>query len=184
MPSLAITVPYIRTSPLYIPRRDLVLASADSLFLRVTVVDSDNPCAQALALSGGIGGPSAQLLFWADIGLRSGWRGWHDYGWGYYNDAWPYASARQMLLSVTGVLSDAIGAFDFSVPSGAMSSWPLRCGWAVQLNYDTTSAEVLMTGTANIRRGLGLPFNVTTPALETDTYIPIETSDTLEQVLA
>ena len=38
MPSFAMTVPYMRTSPLHIPRRDLVLGRADSLFLRVTVV--------------------------------------------------------------------------------------------------------------------------------------------------
>ena len=183
MPSLAITVPYMRTSPLYIPRRDLVLASADSLYLRVTIVDSDNPCAQALALSGGIGGPSAQLLFWADTQPKTGWGGWYDYGWGYYTDGWPYASTRQMLLTVPGALSDATGAFDFSVPSGTMSSWPLRCGWAVQLNYDSAGAEVLMTGTANIRRGLGLPFTLAAPVLETDAFIPIHT-DTEEQVLA
>ena len=36
MPSFAMTVPYMRTSPLRIPRRDLVLGRADSLFLRVT----------------------------------------------------------------------------------------------------------------------------------------------------
>ena len=31
MSSLAMTVPYMRTSPLHIPRRDLVLGRADSL---------------------------------------------------------------------------------------------------------------------------------------------------------
>ena len=38
MPTFAMTVPYLRTSPVHIPRRDLVLGRADSVFLRVTVV--------------------------------------------------------------------------------------------------------------------------------------------------
>ena len=43
MSSFAMTVPIARTSPIHIPRRDLVLGRADSLYLRVTVVDSDDP---------------------------------------------------------------------------------------------------------------------------------------------
>ena len=76
MPSFAMTLPYMRTSPIHVPRRDLVLGRADSLYLRVTVVDSDNPCAQALEMSGGIGGPVLQMLVWPDHHYRNSW----DYG--------------------------------------------------------------------------------------------------------
>ena len=76
MPSFAMTVPYLRTSPVHIPRRDLVLGRADSLFLRVTVVDSDSVCAQGIDLSGGLGGPVLQMLVWPDQHHRGAW----DYG--------------------------------------------------------------------------------------------------------
>jgi hypothetical protein len=173
MPSLAMTVPYLRTSPLHIPRRDLVLAAADSLFLRVTIVDSDTPCAQAIELSGGIGGAGAQFIVWADMPEQHFW----DYG-----TAIPVTG--QLLSSVAGTLSDALGAFDFSLPSGTMSTWPRRCGWCVQLNYDTTGAQVLMSGRLHMRR-LGTAYLAVTPILMTDDFIPIHTDlPTEEQVEA
>jgi len=171
MPSMALTVPYIRTSPLHIPRRDLVLAAADSLYLRVTVVDSDDPCAQALDLTGGIGGPSAQFTVWADVPGQY----WHEYG------MW-HPVTGQLLASIPGVTSDALGAFDFAFPSGTMSLWPRRCIWAVQLSYDTQGAEVLLFGRLHVRPG-GVPFMLPAPALLTDDRIPI-TTDILEPVLA
>jgi hypothetical protein len=148
-----------------------VLAAADSMFLRVTVVDSDNPCAQAIELTGGIGGPAAQFLVWAD-------------GPGFFNDyGMLLPVSGQVLLNSTGVVSSAIGAFDFTFPSGTMSQWPRRCRWCVQLNYDTTGAEVLMAGILHVRM-LGAAFLFNAPALETDDYIPIHTDTTAEQVLA
>jgi hypothetical protein len=174
MPSFAMTVPYMRTSPVHIPRRDLVLGRADSLFLRVTVVDSDSVCAQGIDLSGGIGGPVLQMLVWPDQHGRSSW----DYG-----AYWHWPQCPQTVLWVgTGVISDALGAFDISFPSGTMSGWPRRCRWAVQLNYDTQGVEVLMTGILHVRM-VGMTFSFAAPILETDTYIPIH-SDIEEQVLA
>jgi hypothetical protein len=167
------TVPYMRTSMLHIPRRDLVLAVADSLYLRVTVVDSDNPCAQGIELSGGIGGPSATFAVWADQ------HGWHDD----YGMLLPRCG--QMLHSVVGTHpSGVVGAFDFFFPSGTMASWPRRCGWTVQLNYDDEGAEVLASGRIHVRQ-IGAPVTSVTPGLglATSAGIPVHT-DTGEQVLA
>ena len=127
MPSFPLTLPYMRTSPIHVPRRDLVLGRADSLYLRVTVVDSDNPCAQALELSGGIGGPVLQMLVWPDHHHRNSW----DYG------RWNWAQCPGSVLWVgTGVASDALGAFDIAFPTATMSGWPRRCAYAIQLDYD------------------------------------------------
>jgi hypothetical protein len=167
---MAMTVPYIRTSPLHIPRRDLVLAAADSLYLRVTVVDSDDPCAQALEITGGVGGPSTQFTVF-------------EVGPGYYDDyGWALPSCGRVLWNGIGVTSDALGAFDFTFPSGTMANWPRRCGWAVQLNYDTQGAEVLMHGRLHVRYA-GAAFQLPPTALLTDTSIPVHT-DTEEPVLA
>jgi hypothetical protein len=167
---MAMTVPYMRTSPIHIPRRDLVLAAADSLYLRVTVVDSDDPCAQALENTGGIGGPSMQLIVWPDAP-------------GFYDDyGMLLPVCGQILWSAAGVPSDALGAFDFAFLSGTMSLWPRRCGWAVQLNYDAQGAEVLLSGRLHVRPG-GVPFTLPAPALLTDTSVPIHT-DIEEPVLA
>jgi hypothetical protein len=172
MPSFAMTVPYMRTSPLHIPRRDLVLAAADSLFLRVTVVDSDNPCAQAIELTGGIGGPAAQFIVWADAPGR-----YHDD----YGTMLPVSG--QVLANVAGVPGDALGSFDFAFTSGTMANWPRRTRWCVQLNYDTQGAEVLAAGSLHVRM-LGTAYAFIAPLLETDDYIPIHTDTTAEQVLA
>ena len=125
-PAFAMTVPYIRTSPLHIPRRDLVLGRASSLFLRVTVVDSDNPDAQPIDLTGGLGGPVLQMLVWPDQHGRSSW----DYG------AWWTQCPQSVLWTGQGVVSDAIGAFDISFPTATMAGWPRRCAYALQLDYD------------------------------------------------
>jgi hypothetical protein len=128
MPSFAMTLPYMRTSPVHVPRRDLVLGRADSLYLRVTVVDSDNPCAQAIELTGGIGGPVLQMLVWPDHHHRTSW----DYG-----AYWHWPQCPQTVLWVgTGVLSPARGAFDIAFPTATMSGWPRRCAYALQLDYD------------------------------------------------
>ena len=151
MPSFAMTVPYMRTSPLRIPRRDLVLGRADSLFLRVTVVDSDNPCAQAIDLTGGIGGPVLQMLVWPDHNGRNSWgRGgpW-GYGTGFdYGACWQWPLYPRSVLWVgTGVLSSALGAFDIAFPTATMATWPTRCAYALQLDYDGGgSTDLLIEG--------------------------------------
>ena len=171
MSSFAMTVPYMRTSPVHIPHRDLVLGHADSLYLRVTVVDSDNPCAQALDLTGGIGGPGAQFTVWADAPQHY----FCDYG-----TMLPVSG--QVLWSGAGVISDAIGAFDFAFPSGTMAGWPRRARWAVQLNYDTSGAEVLMVGILHVGM-VGTAYSFAAPVLLTDTSVPVHT-DIEEPVLA
>ena len=125
MPSFAMTVPYMRTSPVHIPRRDLVLGRADSLFLRVTIVSDDSVCAQGIELSGGIGGPVLQMLVWPDTWYRSSW----DYG------AVPQCP-QSVLWSGLGAISDALGAFDIAFPTATMSGWPRRCRYALQLDYN------------------------------------------------
>jgi hypothetical protein len=166
MPSFTMTVPYARTSPIHIPRRDLVLAAADSLALRVTVVDVDNPSALPIELTGGIGGPAAQFIVWADAPGQ-----FHDD----YGTMLPVSG--QVLWSGLGTLSDAPGSFDFSLPSGTMSQWPRRCRWAVQLNYDTDDAEVLMAGNLHVRM-LGQSFMLPPIVLQTDDFIPVLEDDT------
>ena len=129
MPSFAMTLPYMRTSPIHVPRRDLVLGRADSLFLRVTVVDSDNPCARALELSGGIGGPVLQMLVWPDHHHRTSW----DYG-----AYWHWPQCPQTVLWVgTAIIADAAGGvFSIVFPTSTMAGWPRCCAYALQLDYD------------------------------------------------
>ena len=57
-------LPYLRSTPIHIPRRDLVVGGADSVLLEVGVVESDDPSAQAIVLTGGIGGPALRMTVW------------------------------------------------------------------------------------------------------------------------
>lgn len=142
-PSRTIVLPYARTSLIHIPRRDLTLSAGDSPRLRFTIVSSDSPVAQAIVLTGGIGGPGLRMFVWA---LSRG-RRWWDYGSGLP------ASGRAMWVG-TGVISDAIGSFDMDIPLGTMAGWPRRCGWAVQLDWDASSrAELLAGGVLHLVRG-------------------------------
>jgi len=140
MTDLTMILPVAR-NPLHPPRRDLVVSSADCLSLRVTIVESDDPSAQALVLTGGIGGPVARLVVWAE-GPGTAW----DYG---------RSAARvlETLWSGDGVLSDAIGSFDIHIPAATMANWPVRCGWAVHLDWSGgDSAEMLAEGYLHVRR--------------------------------
>jgi hypothetical protein len=133
MPSFAMTVPYLRASPVRIPQRDLVLGRVDSLFLRVTVVDSDTANAGVIDLSGGINAPALRMMVWPDHCCHSSW----DYG------AWPLCP-QSVLWSGTGVISGAIGAFDIAFPTATMASWPLRCAYALQLDYQSPAGSALL----------------------------------------
>lgn len=167
-------LPYLRASPIHIPRRDLVLSASDSLTLRVTVVESDDPSALALELSGGIGGPMARLRVW-------GHAGWHwDYGW-------PWPGAR-MLLSADGVISSVPGSFDFFLAAGALSCLPRRCGWSVHLTWDDSSdgvevppgspillggfqqSELLASGALHVRWTGGCATSAPVPLLTDDSF--------------
>jgi hypothetical protein len=76
MTAQTLVLPYMRTSPVHIPCRDLVLGGADCLALEVSIVEADNPSAQALVLTGGIGGPALTMLVAPDYWHRNSW----DYG--------------------------------------------------------------------------------------------------------
>ena len=165
MTTQTLILPYLRTSPVHIPRRDLVLSSADSLTLRVTIVESDNPTAQALLLTGGLGGPALRLLVWAD-NLRC--RSW-DYGA-------PPVPVGALLWAGAGVMADAIGSFDVVIPAGAMASWPLRCGWAVQLDIDSdTGSQMLATGSLHVV--WSVPAAIDHTLILTDASEPISEDD-------
>lgn len=140
-PAITMTVPYARTTYLHVPRRDLVLGVADSLYLRVTIVDSDSVDALALELTGGLGGPALQMLVWPDTYYRTSW----DYG------ARPHCPPPPIWTGL-GVISDAVGAFDISFPTNTMASWPRRCAYALQLDWDSGSgASLLSDGHLHLR---------------------------------
>lgn len=138
-------LPYTRVSPIHIPRRDLVLSAADSLTLRVTVVESDDPSAQALYLTGGIGGPSIRLLIWHDGGSRQWWNSGCccDYGA-------PLGPQRVLFTGVGTIAADAAGSFDINIPSGALAQFPRRCGWAISLDFNGSESELLAQGVLQV----------------------------------
>jgi hypothetical protein len=167
-----ITAPYLRSSPLHDMRRDLVAYATDSLTLRVTVVESDNPAAQMLTLTDGIGGPAAQLVIWADY--RPAANGWGSYGCGCDYDR-PLTAGGSVLWSGMGAPQVGLGSFDFFLPSGTLQSFPWRCGWAVQLGWSGQKSDLLFQGVLQIRSGAFGPPAVP-PVLQpllTDTDIPI-----------
>jgi hypothetical protein len=159
-------LPYMRTSLVHIPRRDLVLAASDSLFLHVAVVESDDPTAQLVLISGGLGGPAMQLTFWP-----TGPYGWHDYGF-------THPCPQPPLWSGAGTPDgNAPGSWDFHFASGTMLSWPRRMRWAVQLNYETASSEILAMGIVHVRHVGGGAYRLPDYPLLTDDSIPITTDD-------
>jgi hypothetical protein len=171
-----ITIPYLRTTPLHEQRRDLVAYATDSLTLRVTVVESDSPSAQMLVLTGGLGGPAAQLLIWTDY--RPTGNGWLDGGCGCDYDR-PLTAGGSVLWSGMGTPQPGLGSFDFFLPAGTLLSVPTRCGWAVQLAWNSTKSDLLYAGTLQIRGGgrFGTVPPFVMPML-TDTSQPVLEDDT------
>lgn len=191
----AITLPYLRTSPVHIPRRDLVLSASDSLLLTVTVVETDNPSAQALILSTDINGPAMQLVIWRD---SDAWNTWCDY-------QRPGSVYGTVLQSISGKPGGAAGSWDFHLPTGSFSTgtfrgFPLRCGWTILLLWDNgAKSSVLGQGVMNILPPFvqGVPLAAIPPDpvppiippvapsflwLLTDDNRPILASDTLKQL--
>jgi hypothetical protein len=168
-----LVLPYQRTSPVHQPRRDLVLSSSDCLYLRVSVIEADDPNAMALELSGGIGGPGCRLVLFHD-------RPYGGCGWDYGAPTVPYG---HVLGVWDGFVADAPGSFDFDIPSGAFSDCPLRCGWAIVLDWDVDHAEVLASGFVHFRPGGAVFGGTPLPHLMTDTYEPLHT-DTEEHLFA
>lgn len=186
-----ITLPYLRTSPVHVPRRDLVLSASDSLLLNVAVVESDRPSAQALILTTDADGPSMQLVIWHERHAHEGI--WWDYGH-------PYSPCGTVLQSVIGVPGAAIGSWDFHIPTGTFHDFPRRCGWSVLLLWDNgLKSEVLAQGIMNFLRPFvtGVPLSAIPPVtgppfippgapsllrLLTDDRHPIITSNSLHHV--
>lgn len=191
MTAQTLTVPYLRTSPVHIPRRDLVLSASDSLLLTVIVVQSDHPSAETLILTTDINGPTMQLVLWDDHDRPYAYG---DYGRGY---AWPGA----LLQSLTGTPGGAAGSWDFHVPTGTFADFPLRCGWAVLLLWgDGAKSSVLGQGIAHFTRPhfAGVKISALPPPVDppiippvmpshvglitSATLLPIMTSDTARQL--
>jgi hypothetical protein len=128
---ISLTLPYQR-SPLHTPRRDLVLAASDSLTLRVTVVQSDNPDAAPLLLTGGLGGPALRMI------VRRTTPGLHpDYG--------HYAQHFGVLGVIdASVVTGTPGTFALVLAMSAMACWPPRCYFEIQLNNAASGASHIL----------------------------------------
>jgi hypothetical protein len=142
MTALSFIVPYQRVSPLYLPRRDLVLDAADSLSLAVTVIETDAPDAALIDLATGPTFPTFTLQVWPD----SAWFLW-DYG------AANTTSARLVLEEVEGEISSRPGTIEFTLEATTLANWPMRCGFSIRMDHDTTLSETLMAGTLHVRGG-------------------------------
>lgn len=155
MTQQTLTLPLDRVSPVRIPTRDLVLGGTDSLTLSVTVIEYDSPDAPPMTLTGGIGGPACSLFVWPGGHGRGYWGDCHDYGWGWPGGAVSggIAGPGTVLYAATGTVSATVpGTFDILIPAGTMGGWPLRCRWAVLLDFDTGGgAELLAEGHLHVR---------------------------------
>jgi len=191
MTAQTLTLPYLRTTPVHIPRRDIVLSAADSLLLTVVVVQSDHPSAETLILTTDVNGPTLQLVLWED---RHHPCGWGDYGYG-------YVMPDAVLYSQPGTPGGASGSWDFHVPTGSFADFPLRCGWAVLLLWgDGAKSSVLAQGIAQVVRPhfTGVKISALPPPVDppiippvmpshvglitSATLLPIMTSDTDRQL--
>lgn len=132
---------------MHMPKRDLVLAASDSLTLSVSIVESDDPSAEALYLTGGIGGPALHMSIWA-MDRRRDFPGWWDYGLG------PWSAPRDafLLACIEGTISTTeAGTFDLFIPAGSMIGWPPRCEYSMHLCWGGDESDVLASGTLQVR---------------------------------
>jgi hypothetical protein len=143
--ALAIVVPFRRTSPLYVPRRDLVIPSSDNLSLSVTVVESDDPSALALQLLGGTGFPQLAVKIW-----RERDQGRMDWDYGAWWSGW---CEGDVLFSGTAQVGADAGTFILFIPNGTFAEFPRRCAWGVQLGWDELSSDILALGQMHIMHG-------------------------------
>jgi hypothetical protein len=140
MTTLAMTVPLARASPLHIPRRDIELATSDSIQLTVTVVERDSGDADPITLTGGLSGPALRLLVWSAHFLT------FDYG--------GISGSGSLIAAHTAAIGTAPGSFVFALPAGTMTRWPRRCGYALAFTDDGgAEAETLVQGVLNVRAG-------------------------------
>ena len=145
-------------SPRRIPIRDLVLGGTDSLTLCVTVVECDDPNAAPLELTGGIGGPALSLFVWpggqvGDMAFGAAATTTAGVGQGgRYPEASPGPARCCMPPPELAPATTLPGTFDILIPAGAMGGWPLRCRWAVLLDFNGGGgAELLAEGHLHVR---------------------------------
>lgn len=147
----AFVLPYRRASPIAMPRRDLVLGASNSLLLRITVVESDNPSAPPLLLTGGIGEPALRMVVWHHVP----WRWWWDYG---APPPIPPYTGDTLWTGTGTVATDAPGTFDLAMPVATMTNWPRRCAFAIHLDWDGgLASEMLATGRLHLAATVGGP---------------------------
>lgn len=187
----SLTLPYLRTSPVHVPRRDLVLSVSDSLLLNVAVVERDHPSAQSLILTTDACGPSMQLVLWNE---SDQWNTCCDY-------ERPGTVYGTVLHSLSGRPGDAVGSWCFDLPTGTFANFPRRCGWTILLLWNEgTSSSVLGQGIMSFLRPFvqGVPLTAIPPdpgippvqpggpslldLVTSDTLRPMLTSDTLRQL--
>ena len=145
MTALAITLPLTNVSPLYIPRRDLVLSSADSLTLAVTVLTTDDTDAAAIHVIAD--GWALRMAVWRDAGGAHSWWGW-DYGH-------PCFDTHDLLWTGDGVPTAVPGQFAILIPPATMHDWPRRCGFSIALtSFDGGEIDTLCRGTLQVRRAV------------------------------
>ena len=149
MTDINLTVPLQRRSNLYIPRRDLALASTDSVSLLVTLVESDNPDAPATVLPGA----GVTMTVWSDP-WTFGWGGW-DYGCGC---DYGRGMAGGVLWSGLERLVEPGGTAEFFLPVATMSGWPLRTIWALGVLFSGTS-QIISTGRLHLTPSMATTSN-------------------------
>ena len=175
-------VPYLRASPVRVPRRDMVLGLVDSLALTVQVVDQDNPDGVPLAVSGGIGGYVLQMIVWPDGGRGWGWDYGCGVGWDWGRGA-PVQRPWSVLWVGTGtVVTGTPGAFLLAFPTNTMSSWPRRCRYALQLDWNSAGdTELLAEG--NLHLVYSASRAVFPIVMLTDPTPPVLTDDAQDYIL-
>jgi hypothetical protein len=107
------------------------------------------------------------MLVWPDHHHRTSW----DYG------AYWTQCPQSVLWSGTGVISDALGAFDISFPTATMAGWPRRCAYALQLDYDGGGGTDLLAE-GHLHLAYSIPRAIGAPViLLTDPTPPVLTDD-------
>ena len=142
MTAQTIVLPYLRSSPICIPRRDIALAGTDNLALQIVVVESDDPSASPVVI-GAPDGPTLNVKFWVGPWQRSWWT-W-DYGL-------PPFCVPSLLCSIDGIPTVGFdGTWDVAVPIGTFQDYPAHIKWGVFMNFGTgTGSEMLASGSVTI----------------------------------
>ena len=140
----SIVLPYLRISPVRLPRRDLVLGGGDSLLLEVSVIESDHPNARALVTTG----PDAPVLTMtvSACGPSGPW----DYG------AAPCCTGNVLWTGEGTVSASTVGTYELRFPDDTMASWPRRCAWQIELDWNASGdTQMLSWGNLHVLPSAG-----------------------------